>query len=94
LDHSAATRLPPTKYVLTRHDDGAWYRAELLGQYLQPDGRWRCVVRYSVAPGFTYQRGLWADELRREEDGPPDDQPTTVLGPPAVMWISGGLRQP
>jgi hypothetical protein len=46
-----------------RHDDGRWYEAELLDQH-RSQGRWRAVVRYSVAPGMRYVRGLWADELR------------------------------
>jgi hypothetical protein len=57
----------PRKTVLVRHDDGAWYEAELLGQH-RSGGRWRAVVRYSVAPGMRYERGLWADELRPVAD--------------------------
>ena len=53
----------PVKYVLVRHDDGRWYEAELLDQHRR-EGRWRAVVRYSVAPGMQYMRGLWADQLR------------------------------
>ena len=58
----------PTTHVFVRHDDGNWYRAELLGQF-RSEGRWRAVVRYAVAPGMTYQRGLWADQLRGDGDG-------------------------
>jgi hypothetical protein len=50
-------------YVQVLHDDGRWYRAELLGQH-RSGGRWRAVVRYTVAPGMQYVRGQWADELR------------------------------
>ena len=53
----------PVKYVQVRHDDGRWYEAELLDQH-RSGGRWRAVVRYSVAPGMRYMRGEWADELR------------------------------
>ena len=53
----------PPKYVQVRHDDGQWYEAQLLDQH-RTAGRWRAVVRYSVAPGMQYMRGLWADELR------------------------------
>ena len=39
------------------HDDGRWYLAQLLGQHRdRQTGDWRCGVRYSVAPGMTYQR--------------------------------------
>jgi hypothetical protein len=53
----------PATHVLVRHDDGRWYVAELLDQH-RSEGRWRAVVRYSVAPGMRYVRGEWADELR------------------------------
>ena len=58
----------PVKYVQVRHDDGQWYEAELLDQHRSRGGRWRAVVRYSVAPGMRYVRGPWADELRRGPD--------------------------
>jgi hypothetical protein len=51
------------KYVQVRHDDGQWYEAELLDQHRRA-GRWRAVVRYSVAPGMRYVRAEWADDLR------------------------------
>jgi hypothetical protein len=53
----------PATHVQALHDDGRWYLALLLGQH-RTDGRWRAVVRYSVAPGMTYERGVWADDLR------------------------------
>jgi hypothetical protein len=53
----------PAKYVQVLHDDGRWYVAELLDQH-RSQGRWRAVVRYTVAPGMRYQRGLWTDDLR------------------------------
>jgi hypothetical protein len=54
-------------FTFTRvHDDGRWYEAELLDQH-RAGGRWRAVVRYSVAPGMRYVRGMWADELRAAE---------------------------
>jgi hypothetical protein len=53
----------PVKYVQVRHDDGGWYAAELLDQH-RSQGRWRAVVRYTVAPGMRYMRAEWADELR------------------------------
>jgi hypothetical protein len=53
----------PTTYVRVLHDDGRWYEAELLDQH-RSRGRWRVVVRYSVAPGMRYVRREWADELR------------------------------
>ena len=55
------------KYVHVLHDDGRWYEAELLDQH-RSGGRWRAVVRYTVAPGMRYGRGEWADELRRAVD--------------------------
>ena len=59
----------PVKYVQVRHDDGRWYVAELLDQH-RSGGRWRAVVRYTVAPGMRYVRGEWADELRpADSDG-------------------------
>lgn len=51
------------KHVLDLHDNGHRYEAELLGQH-RSGGRWRAVVRYSLAAGMTYRRGPWADELR------------------------------
>lgn len=50
-------------FVLIEHDDGRTYRAEVLAQY-RIRGRWRVRVRYSTAPGITYERARWADELR------------------------------
>jgi hypothetical protein len=50
-------------HVQVLHDDGRWYLALLLAQH-RSEGRWRAVVRYSVAAGMTYQRGVWADDLR------------------------------
>jgi hypothetical protein len=77
----------PASHVLTRHDDGSWYVAQLLGQYRQPDGSWRCGGRYTVGLGMTYQRGVWADELR-----PVDDAErlvaTTIAAPEQVFaWV-------
>ena len=57
----------PATHVLVLHDDGQWYRAELLDQH-RSGGRWRAVVRYSVAPGMQYMRGEWADEVRAAPD--------------------------
>jgi hypothetical protein len=52
--------------VLLEHD-GRTYTATVLAQY-RLDGRWRALAgaggRYTTAPGMTYQRALWADELR------------------------------
>jgi hypothetical protein len=53
----------PASHVQVLHDDGRWYVAELLHQYREAAG-WRAVVRYSVGPGLTYQRGQWAADLR------------------------------
>lgn len=53
----------PAMCVQVRHDDHRWYEAELLDQH-RTDGRWRAVVRYSVAPGRQYMRAEWADDLR------------------------------
>jgi hypothetical protein len=47
----------PVKYVRVRHDDGQWYEAELLDQH-RSGGRWRAVVRYSVAPGSPTQASV------------------------------------
>ena len=60
----------PATHVLTQHDDGPWYVAQLLHQY-RTDGRWRAVVTYSTGPGETYLRGQWADDLRRLLETPP-----------------------
>lgn len=60
--------MTPAKYVLTRHDDGAWYRATLLDQWRTAEGRWRCSIMYYVGVGEQYSRAVWADELRRATD--------------------------
>ncbi|MEP6762389.1 MAG: hypothetical protein ABJA93_13620 [Sporichthyaceae bacterium] len=51
------------RYVQVLHGNGRWYEARLLDQH-RSGGRWRAVVRYTVAPGMQYERGVWADELR------------------------------
>jgi hypothetical protein len=62
------------KHVQVLHDDGRWYVAELLDQH-RSGGRWRAVVRYSVAPGMRYVRAEWADEFRRMDH---EDMPDPV----------------
>jgi hypothetical protein len=42
---------------------GRWVRGTLLAAY-RFRGRWRGVVRYSVAPGEQYQQSRWAEDLR------------------------------
>lgn len=44
--------------------DGCWLPARLLHAYRTPDGTWRGVVRYTLAPGATYEQGRDAGELR------------------------------
>ena len=56
----------PATHVLVKHD-GAWVMASLLHQY-RLDGRWRAVIRYTVAPGMTYQLAEWCDDLRPLND--------------------------
>lgn len=53
----------PQTFVSVQHDDGRTYRAEVLAQYRIAD-RWRVRVRYSTAPGITFEHARWADELR------------------------------
>jgi hypothetical protein len=50
-------------YVWAMDDEGAWRLARVLHQYRE-HGRWRAVVTYTTAPGFTYIRAEWADDLR------------------------------
>ncbi len=38
----------PATHVQVLHDDGRWYVAALLDQH-RSGGRWRAVVRYTVA---------------------------------------------
>jgi hypothetical protein len=59
----------PATHLLYRHDDGRWLRARIVQQIRSgPDQRWRVLVTYTTAPGFTYTRGEWADsELLRPE---------------------------
>ena len=56
----------PATHVLVKHE-GAWVLASLLYQY-RLDGRWRAVIRYTVAPGMTYQLAEWCDDLRPLND--------------------------
>ena len=53
----------PARHVQVRHDDGRWYVVQMLDRH-RSGGRWRAVVRCTVTPGCTYQRGEWADEVR------------------------------
>ena len=53
----------PPKLVLLQHDDGRTFLAEVPAQY-RIAGRWRVRVRYTTAPGMTYEHARWADELR------------------------------
>ncbi|RKS73983.1 hypothetical protein CLV35_2481 [Motilibacter peucedani] len=48
--------------VEVRHQ-GRWVHGSLLAVYRR-GGRWRAVVRYSVAPGEQYQQARWADDVR------------------------------
>ncbi len=59
--------------MLVFHDDGCWYAATLLDAYRIATG-WRAVVRYSVAPGMQFQRGVWYDELRPSPEPQDDEQ--------------------
>jgi hypothetical protein len=52
----------PATHVLYRHDDGRWYEARVLQQIRSgSERRWRVLVTYTTAPGFTHTRGEWAD---------------------------------
>jgi hypothetical protein len=43
----------PATHVLVLHDDGRWYRAQLLGQHRDRATRhWRVGVRYFVDVGI------------------------------------------
>ena len=67
----------PATAVEVLHDDGCWYAAQLLGQHRDREsGGWRCGVRYTVAPGFQFERVVWADQCRalpplELDEGPP-----------------------
>lgn len=61
-----------TTEVLVPHDDGRWYRAQLLSQH-RVDGVWRVTVTYSTGPGFRFWRGMLADRCRALPDEQ-DDQ--------------------
>jgi hypothetical protein len=55
----------PAAHLLYRHDDGRWVRARIVQQIRSgPDLRWRVLMTYTTAPGFTYTRGEWADSPR------------------------------
>jgi hypothetical protein len=50
------------------------------------DGSWRCVVRYTVSLGMTYQRGVWAEELRKvDATGPHVGQ--RASGELPIAWV-------
>ena len=72
----------PLKYVQVLHDDGRRYVAELLGQH-RSAGRWRAVVRYTVAPGMRYIR---------EHDSPSKRyaglNPALVCGRSMRCWLA------
>lgn len=53
----------PQTFVLLEHDDGRTYQAVVLAQY-RVAGRWRALVRYTVATGMQYERAKWANEMR------------------------------
>jgi hypothetical protein len=47
----------PATHLLYRHDDGRWYRAAIVQQVRAgPQRRWRVLVTYRTAPGFSYTR--------------------------------------
>ncbi|MDT7786681.1 MAG: hypothetical protein QOF58_5100 [Pseudonocardiales bacterium] len=55
----------PATHLLYRHDDGRWLRARIVQQVRSgPNQRWRVLVTYTTAPGFTFTRGEWADSPR------------------------------
>jgi hypothetical protein len=65
----------PATHLLYRHDDGRWMRARIVQQIRSgPDQRWRVLVTYTTAPGFTYTRGEWADCELLRPDPEHDDQ--------------------
>ena len=53
----------PQPTVLLKHADGRTHLATVLAQY-RMEGHWRCLVRYTTAPGYQFQQARWADELR------------------------------
>jgi hypothetical protein len=57
----------PASHVLVLHE-GDWVVAELLRQY-RHEGRWRAMVRYSTASGYTYVHARWCADLRPISDG-------------------------
>ena len=73
----------PACHVLVPHE-GGWYVAELLRQY-RHEARWRALVRYTTAPGFTYLHARWCDELRPV----PDDHVAThaTRDVPQPAWV-------
>lgn len=55
----------PRTYVQYRHDDGRWFEARVVQQIRSgPGRRWRVLVSYATAPGFTFGRSEWADSHR------------------------------
>jgi hypothetical protein len=66
-----------------RHDDGEWYVAELLDQH-RSGGRWRAVVRYTVAPGMRYVRGCG----RMSCDGPTRAGPSERYDVAKLNWFT------
>ncbi|MDQ1667403.1 MAG: hypothetical protein QOH75_3434 [Actinomycetota bacterium] len=55
----------PATHLLYSHDDGRWLRARIVQQIRSgPEQRWRVLVTYTTAPGFTFTRGEWADSPR------------------------------
>lgn len=82
----------PATEVLVPHDDGRWYRAQLLGQHRSSvDGHWRCGVRYYVGPGEQYQRVLPAADCRAVDDPPPGwvDPRETAPAPASRVTTAG-----
>jgi hypothetical protein len=76
----------PATHVAYLHDDGRWYRAKLVQRiWSGPDRRWRVLVTYSTAPGFTYTRGEWADsELLRPQPEHEQDPQTALAATSSV----------
>jgi hypothetical protein len=76
----------PTTYVEYLHDDGRWMLARLVQQVRSgPDRRWRVLVTYSTAPGFTFTRGEWADSDRLAPVGTHEPHSWTADDLPAEL---------
>lgn len=88
----------PATTVLVVHDDGRWYRAQLLGHHRdRASGAWRVGVRYYVDVGMQHQRVVWADECRAVDDPPPgwaDPRQDVRTRPAPLVTPAGTATRP